>query len=191
MPWVSTHQSKRNFSNFLHFSWFLVQTRFVIKESRVNFLGVLSKTTTHIVVQDTKLFRAKSENWRIKLGRIGINSLLSIIALKARLQKTWSLQVVCNVFFVLLVGQLSLGSSWKSSFDWFTGRAMQTLREPSSLPLPENEMSKLFFISVQCPCRVTLLTLTSWVKVASPYLGLYFVCIFAFLWNIKMQKLLA
>ena len=88
-----------------------MQSLFVIKESRVNFWRFFAKTTTHIVVQDTKPFRAKSENWRIKMGRIGINSLLSIIALKVRLQKTWSLQVVCNVLWVLLVGQLSLGSS--------------------------------------------------------------------------------
>ena len=66
------------FKLFTFSLWFSVQSLFVINESRVNFWRFFAKTTTHIVVQDTKPFRAKSENWRITMGRIGINSLLSV-----------------------------------------------------------------------------------------------------------------
>ena len=77
---LGQHSAIKNklFKLFTFSLWFSVQSLFVINESRVNFWRFFAKTTTHIVVQDTKPFRAKSENWRIKMGRIGINSLLPI-----------------------------------------------------------------------------------------------------------------
>ena len=68
MPWVSTHQSKTNFSNFLHFP-FDSRCKVYCKRIKGQFLFFLAKTTRDIVVQNTKPFRAKRKHWRINMGR--------------------------------------------------------------------------------------------------------------------------
>ena len=62
MPWVSTHQSKINFSNFLHFPLILGAKLICYKRIKGQFLFFLAKTTRDIVVQNTKPFRAKSKH---------------------------------------------------------------------------------------------------------------------------------